>query len=239
MILREAWREVCVCGEGAASRWEREKERDVGSWERHQYSWEMGAGEREGGGRGGWMEVGSEGIEMMKRERREIQRCWGWWCMQACQRVVGEDAVCSLHWGSNTPTHSMTHTHTSTHTFGFYPTPTHPLPLPRLAWMQQLTNNLKVVGLIPATDRGIFWLWAGSWRMLVLLLKFSPALPLNKTQSPTLHYVASSISVKMQMYRWAAYMIRRKALCLVYSRFKLILSSWTAPVWVSLFNSDY
>lgn len=29
-------------------------------------------------------------------------------------------------------------------------------------------------------------------------------MPLNKTQSPTLHYVASSISDEMQMYRRAA-----------------------------------
>lgn len=37
-----------------------------------------GAGDGEGGRRGGWMEGGKEGIWMMKRERREIQRCWGW-----------------------------------------------------------------------------------------------------------------------------------------------------------------
>lgn len=35
---------------------------------------------------------------------------------------------------------------------------THPPRLPRLAWMLRLTNNLKVAGLIPATDRSAFWL---------------------------------------------------------------------------------
>lgn len=45
--------------------------------QKHRHSLEIGAGEREGRWRGGWMEEGKEGIRMMKRERREKQRCWG------------------------------------------------------------------------------------------------------------------------------------------------------------------
>lgn len=77
MILREAWREVRVRRGLRAGK--REKKRGMWAAERDTSTHERwGAGEREGGRRGGWMEGGREGIGMMKRERREIQRCWGW-----------------------------------------------------------------------------------------------------------------------------------------------------------------
>lgn len=39
-----------------------------------------------------------------------------------------------------------------THAFGLRPTATHPQTLPGPAWMERLTNNPEVGGLIPAAD---------------------------------------------------------------------------------------